>query len=791
MVLTHSSSGERNGMESHKVTVTTPVIGMHCASCSSTITRRLKKLSGVEDVRVNYGTEKATIAYDPAVVSLESMNDEIKKLGYSLSPPQLHDMVSHGISDGKQMSGMDHTAHLGLGQSKEQKLKELEKQKQSIEVLLPISLFLFGLTTWDILSAVITQFPPNPFPMSILNPILFFVSTIILLFPGRIFLEGVKRFIVYRVANMDTLVGIGTLAAYSYSTFTTLFPTLATSLRFPLHSYFDVSIVIIGFILFGKYLEARSKLQTGEAIEKLLGLQAKTALVERDGKEIEIPIEQVVVGDVFRVKPGAKVAVDGVVVSGESSIDESMITGESMPIVKREGDSVIGGTINSHGVLRIKATKVGNETMLSQIISMVESAQGSKAPIEAIADKVSSIFVPIVLVVAVLALVVWIGAGMIGILPFSEGLSKGVVALIGVLVIACPCALGLATPTAIIVGTGKGASKGILIKDASSLEMLHKVRTVLFDKTGTLTQGKPQVTDVLVTGDQSESRVLQVAASLEHNSSHPLGEAIVVHASKRELPHLPVDDFTTIEGKGIQAKIDGKLVLVGNDRFMEEHGITIDRLSSTHELRTQGKTMVFIAQDAKLIGALAIADVVKAESKQAIQSLKRMNIHTAMVTGDHQDVANAIARELGIQTVFAGVLPADKANKVKELQSSKNIVAFVGDGINDAPALAQADVGIAMGTGTDVAIEAADITLLAGDVQKLLSAIKLSRQTFAVIKQNLFWAFAYNVIGIPIAAGLLYPLFGISLNPVFAGAAMALSSVSVVTNSLRLKRIRI
>jgi P-type Cu+ transporter len=559
-----------------------------------------------------------------------------------------------------------------------------------------------------------------------------------------------------------------------------------------MHTYFDVTIVIIGFILLGKYLEARSKLKTGEAIEKLLGLQAKTALVERDGKEIRIPIEQVVKDDVFIVKPGEKVAVDGEITSGQSSIDESMITGESIPVSKTTGDLVIGGTINKQGVLHVKATKVGNETMLSQIIAMVEQAQGSKAPIEAMADKVSGIFVPVVLVLAVLTFLVWAAAGFLGFLPLVDALSLGFVAVIGVLVIACPCALGLATPTAIIVGTGKGASKGILVKDAASLETLHKVTAIVFDKTGTLTKGQPEVTEVVTSLGGSKRELLSIALSLEKNSSHPLADAIVKYAMAQEVETYPVSEFENVEGKGVRAVIQGDNVAIGNTVFMNELGVDMSKLHDEFMAHTkEAKTVMMIASEKRLLGLIAVADVIKEESKEAIRQLHKLNITVAMITGDHQDVADAIAKELSIDTVFAQVLPSEKADKVKQLQSQGKIVAMVGDGVNDAPALAQADVGIAMGTGTDVAIEAADITLLKGDIAKLLSAVKLSKKTFAIIKQNLFWAFAYNVVGIPIAAGILYPLFGITLSPVFAGAAMAMSSVSVVTNSLRLKNARI
>lgn len=801
-----------------------PVTGMDCASCANIITRKLQKLSGVESVHVNVASEKAKVVYDPEKISISSMNKEIEKMGYRLEDAaesvvfeavvhqtgqresrrtesnhsehakhqshittETHRMPDGSVMAGMHHDGMDHSAHLGLGQSKEKKLEELAKQKRLVQFTLPLSLFMFGLTLWDMASATIRTFPPLPLPMDILNTVLFLLATVVIFGAGKIFINAVVRFIQYRSANMDTLVGIGTLSAYIYSSFVTLFPSLADRLNFPEHTYFDVAIVIIGFILLGKYLESRSKLKTGEAIEKLLELQAKTAIVVRDGTEVEIPISDVVVGDIFIVKPGQKVAVDGQIVSGHSSVDESMITGESMPVGKKEGDVIIGGTMNKQGMLRVKATKIGSETMLAQIIRMVEEAQGSKAPIETLADTVSSVFVPLVLVIAVGTFGIWSVAGIFGFLPLSTALSFAFISMVGILVIACPCALGLATPTAIIVGVGQGAKHGILIKDAASLETLHKATAVVFDKTGTLTRGEPEVTDIVTTDDTSKQQVLRIAASVEKHSSHPLADAIVRHAQEEELRLTDTAGFETVEGKGVKGKMDDEVILVGNKALLESHGIKPALEKDFERISQEGKTVVYVVLKDRVIGLIAVADVVKPESKEIIQKLHQMKLHVAMITGDHANVADAVARELGIDIVFSQVLPQDKASKVQELQQKGYVVAMVGDGINDAPALAQADVGVAMGTGTDVAIEAADITLLKGNLVKLLQAITLSKKTFTVIKQNLFWAFAYNVVGIPVAAGVLYPLFGIFLSPVFAGAAMALSSVSVVTNSLRLK----
>ncbi|MEP7166732.1 MAG: heavy metal translocating P-type ATPase [Candidatus Woesebacteria bacterium] len=761
-----------------------PVSGMHCASCANIITRKIKKLSGIKNIQINIGTEKATVTYDPHHVSVVQMNEEIGKLGYSLDQ-EISEIgkSKHVMPDGSVMSGMDHSEHMGIGQSKEKKLQELAHQKRLIQFVLPISLLMFAITFWDIARSLSPLVPENPIPMPIFNLILLVITIPILFGPsGRIFIQGVIRFIKYRVANMDTLVGIGTLSAFFYSAFVTLFPSLAMSLSIPVHTYFDVAIVIIGFILFGKYLETKSKLQTGEAIEKLLGLQAKTAAVIRDGQEIQVPIDQVLVGDVFVVRPGDKVAVDGIIVKGSSTVDESMLTGESIPVEKNIDDEVIGSTINKQGLLHVKATKIGADTVLSQIIAMVERAQGSKAPIEDLADNVSAVFVPIVLLIALAVLIIWMIAG---------NFSMALVSAIGVLVIACPCALGLATPTAIIVATGKGASRGILIKDAGSLEILQKVNTIVFDKTGTLTKGEPRVTDVIPAQGVSEQQILTIASSLEHNSTHPLGQAIILHAQEKSIKTNEVSNFENVEGKGIVGSITGQRSMIGNEKMLQDNYIEIGLHDDFDTLSKSGKTVMYVAQNKDLLGLIAIADVVKPESKQVIQKLHALNIKVAMLTGDHQDVADAIAKQLEIDIVFAQVLPGEKAEKVKQLQQQGRIVAMVGDGINDAPALAVADVGIAMGTGTDVAIEAADITLLKGNLEKLLSAILLSRSTFTIIKQNLFWAFGYNVIGIPVAAGLLYPLFGITLSPVFAGAAMALSSVSVVTNSLRLKRMKL
>jgi Cu2+-exporting ATPase/Cu+-exporting ATPase len=584
---------------------------------------------------------------------------------------------------------------------------------------------------------------------------------------------------------MDTLIGIGTSVAYFYSVIITLFPQITTNLNLPETTFFDITIVVIGFVVFGKFLEARSKLRTGDAIEKLLNLQAKTALVIRGGKEIEISINEVIQGDFIVVKPGAKIPVDGTVTEGSSYVDESMVTGEPMPVQKKVGDSVVAGTINTSGSFIFRATKVGSETLLAQIIKMVEEAQGSRAPIQALADRISAVFVPVVLVIAFTTLGSWLlfGTGSLG---FSQALSFGLVSFVGVLVIACPCALGLATPTAIIVGVGKGAKEGILIKDAATLEKLHKVNTVVVDKTGTITKGKPTLVDIQNLSHLKDEEMISIIASLEKKSEHPIAHAIINYAKEKNLSIPEISNFSIQKGKGIQGVVNNIKYFAGNVQLIKDLGISFDT-KQLDQYTMQGKTPVILATNDSVVGYVMVSDEIKDESKQAINDLHKLGIKVIMLTGDDEKAAQHIASLVGIDEVIAHVMPEDKMNKIKELQSQGNIVAMAGDGVNDAPALAIADVGIAMGTGTDVAIESAGITLLQGDISKLVKAIKLSKMTMRGIKQNLFWAFIFNIIGIPLAAGLFYPIFGWLLNPVFAGLAMAMSSVSVVGNSLRIK----
>ena len=765
--------------------VTVPIKGMHCASCALVIEKTLSKAEGVKEVKVNYGTEKASIEYDKEKVSLTKMSDLLKPYGYEFiesGPPQENVFQTPGIAS---------PAFQKTDPAKQQKLIELEDQKSKVQFALPIAIMVFVLMMWEIAAKNISRVPYFFIPHELYSIILLVISTVVLFWIGRPFLAGIGKFIRYRVANMDTLVGIGTLTAYLYSTFIVLFPQLRIALRFPESNYFDVTIIVIGFVFFGKYLEARSKLKTGEAIEKLINLQAKTALVEREGLEIEVPIEQVLINEIIIVKPGGKIPVDGEIIDGRSSIDESMVTGESIPADKEKGDKVIGGTINKQGRFKFVATKIGSDTLLANIIRMVEEAQGSRAPIQRVADRVSGIFVPVVLGIAAATLVVWLAAGS-QFMSFSYALTYGLLNFVGVLVIACPCALGLATPTAIIVGVGKGAQNGILIKNAESLEKLHKINTIVVDKTGTITKGKPEVTDIILAdpAGNGPNRVLSLIASLEKNSEHPLAVAVVEKANEEKAGFLEVDDFEIIEGKGLKGTIDGVQYHAGNLRLMEELNISYDSELIT-KLSKQGKTPVIFANNKEVIATIAIADTIKDSSIEAVKQLHRLGIKVVMLTGDNINTAKFIAEQVKIDRIFAEVLPQDKANKIKELQSQGFVVAMAGDGINDAPALAQSDVGIAMGTGTDVAIESADIILLAGDISKIPKAVKLSKQTMAVIKQNLFWAFIYNTIGIPLAAGVFFPFFGLLLNPAFAGLAMALSSVSVVTNSLRLRFVRI
>lgn len=758
-------------------TQTYSVKGMHCASCSSVIEKTFKKVEGVHSAEVNYGTEKAKVSFDPSKTNPHDLSKHIEPLGYSLDVPASAEEMG--------MSPDEHAAHLGLNQSKKEKLAEVADMRSKVLSAIPLAIFAALVMGWDIL-AEYSAVPAMSYTLKeFFHHLLPIFATYILFVVGKPYLLGFYRFLRYGKANMDTLIGIGTVAAFLYSFAVSAFEDVLRPFINVEYQYYDVTIVVITFIALGKYLEARSKIKTGDAIEKLLNLQAKTALVIRDGKEVEISVNEVKHGDFIIVKPGAKIPVDGVITEGGSFIDESMVTGEPMPAEKKIGDSVVSGTINTSGSFTFKATKVGSETLLAQIIKMVEDAQGSKAPIQALADKISAVFVPIVLVIAFLALGAWLIVGS-QYLGFSQALSFGLVSFVGILVIACPCALGLATPTAIIVGVGKGAKEGILIKDAATLEKLHKVNTVVVDKTGTITKGKPTLVDIQNLSDLNDNDLVSILASLEKKSEHPIAHAIVSYAQEKNISIADVSNFEGIQGKGLKGTIDATEYFVGNAKLVSDLKVTFDT-ARLNEFTSQGKTPVILATKEKVLGFVMVADEIKAESVEAVKNLHALGIKVVMLTGDDEKAAKYIASLVGIDDVVAHVLPQDKLEKIKELQSQGRVVAMAGDGVNDAPALAQADVGIAMGTGTDVAIESAGITLLGGDISKLVKAIKLSKITMRGIKQNLFWAFIYNIVGIPLAAGIFYPIFGWLLNPVFAGFAMAMSSVSVVGNSLRIK----
>lgn len=755
------------------------VKGMHCASCAGIIERHLKKVEGVEHIEVNYGTETAKISFDATKTSPDHLSEQMNPLGYSLVVPTATSM---------HMSADEHAAHTGLSQSREEKLIELKDMGEKIRIVAPLAVFSIFVMGWEIFAQVGLLGPIPEVWYEFFHHLLPIFATLTLAIVGKPYLLGFYRFLRYGKANMDTLIGIGTLTAFLYSFVLTAFEEPLRAFLNVDQTYYDVTIVVIVFIALGKYLESRSKLRTGEAIEKLLNLQAKTALIMRDGKEVEVAAESVVVGDLVVVKPGGKIPVDGVLTEGVSFVDESMVTGEPLAVEKKIGDSVVSGTLNTKGHFIFRATRVGNETLLANIIKMVGEAQGSKAPIQGLADSISSVFVPAVLVFAVLVFALWMYVG-IPALGFAQALSLGLTSFVGILVIACPCALGLATPIAVIVGVGKGAQEGILIKDASTLQKLQSVDTVVVDKTGTITNGKPEV--VAVMGyEKTEADILHVLASLEHKSEHPLASAILAYAKERSVSLTPTSTFEIIEGKGLTGTLDGQEYFAGNTKLIKDLGIPFDD-SILDEHTSQGRTPVILATRKEVIGLVLIADTVKAEALTAVQKLHKMGIAVVMLTGDNEHTARAIAREVGIDDVVAEVLPHEKLNTIKDLQSKGHIVAMAGDGVNDAPALAQADVGIAMGTGTDVAIETAGITLLGGDIGKLVKAIHLSRLTMNGIKQNLFWAFAYNLVGIPIAAGILFPFYGWLLSPAIAGLAMALSSVSVVLNSLRLKTVKL
>ena len=745
------------------------VSGMHCAACANTIEKSLKRVKGVSSANVNYATEKAYVEAEEGMEG--KLVDAVKNAGYEA---MVHEEEHAGMAMG------EHADH-----ARAMKESEIQRLKNELLLALCLSVPIFILSFPEIFGVRIGD-------MALTNIVIFALATPVQLVAGMRFYRGTMAGLRTLSANMDTLIAMGTSAAYGYSVVATFAPqALGAGLAV---TYYDSAAVIITFILLGKYLEAVAKGKTGEAVKRLVGLQPKTARVVRGVKEVEVRVEDVKVGDVLVIRPGEKIPVDGVVVSGESHVDESMITGESIPVAKRKGDEVIGATMNKLGSFRMRATKVGKDTALAQIIRLVEEAQGSKAPIQRLADVVASYFVPAVILIALLAFGFWylVAPGMFA-LPVQP-LVFALSILVSVLIIACPCALGLATPTATMVGTGKGAENGVLIKGGEALEAAGKITAVVLDKTGTLTKGKPELLDVAVVGSLSGDVLLSFAAAAEIGSEHPLAEAIVRGAEKRGARGWKAEKFKAVPGHGVVAEVNGKRVAVGNSRMMAKEKVGIGKAveGEIALLEAAGKTAVLVSVGGELVGVLGVADALKPDAKEAVSALRKMGLKVMMITGDNERTAKAIARQAGIapEDVLANVLPEEKERKVKELQKKGEFVAMVGDGINDAPALAQADVGIAIGSGTDVALETGSIVLIKNDLRDVVTAIDLSRYTVNKIKQNLFWAFFYNVITIPVAAGVLFPFTGFLLNPMIAGAAMAFSSVSVVSNSLLMRRYR-
>jgi len=747
------------------------ITGMTCANCVATVEKGLKKLDGILDANVNLATEKATVTYVPGQVTRRDMVKQVERIGYGIVEASNKDEME----DAERAARQAEIRH--------------QERRLIVGIIFTLPLFLLSMARdFSLLGAWAHAPWVNVLFWALATPVQFYV--------GWQYYTGGYKALRNGSANMDVLVALGSSVAYIYSIIVTLSKFLAPAAMAMQHVYFETSAAIITLIVIGKLLEARAKGQTSEAIKKLMGLRAKTARIVQDGQEVDVPIDQVEVGDVVIVRPGEKIPVDGVVVEGSSAIDESMITGESLPVDKTAGDKIIGATINKQGLLKFEATAVGRQTALAQIIKLVEQAQGSKAPIQKLADQVAAVFVPAVIVTALITFVIWLIAAP------QVGFVGALIRLVAVLVIACPCAMGLATPTAVMVGTGKGAEKGILFKSSAALETAHKLTAVVLDKTGTITKGEPTVTNVIVgahgRAPLREDDVLRIAASAERGSEHPLGMAIVEAAKARAMALAEPQGFQSIAGQGIRAEVDGQKVLLGNLKLMETTHVVGANGGSplraeADRLQAEAKTAMWVAVNGQAAGLIAVADTIKEGSREAIDEMHRLGLHIAMITGDNQATAEVIAKEAGVDTVFADVLPADKAAHVQKLQEQGYLVGMVGDGINDAPALAQADVGIAIGTGTDVAMETADVTLMRGDLRSVPQALHLSRATIGTIKENLFWAFGYNVLLIPIAAGILYPFSWApemlrQLHPILAAFAMAFSSVSVVGNSLRLRR---
>jgi Cu+-exporting ATPase len=777
--------------------VTLPITGMSCVACAARIERNLRRVAGVEEANVNFANHQATVTFAPTQTSRDALCKVVRDSGYDVYEVLPVKMKSVEVKpqelksqEVRPIEAQSERAEAGLGaegittakgDERDWEQKAREKEVRQLRKRLFVALLL-GVPVSALGMAHLRFAGSDWLQLLLTTPVLFY--------SGNQFFRGAWSAAKHGAADMNTLVALGTGAAYLFSVVATVAPGLVSA-----HAaqgemapvYFEAAAIIIALLLVGRLLEAKATAKTGDAIRGLMGLQARTARVIRAGQERDIPVESVVSGDIVLVRPGEKIPVDGVVQSGESTVDEAMLTGESIPVEKRPGDEVYGATVNRTGAFQLEATKVGSDTALQQIIRLVQSAQGSKAPIQRLADVISGIFVPAVLLIAITAFVAWFSLGA----PDTR-LQQALIAFVSVLIIACPCALGLATPTAIIVGTGRGAASGILIKGGASLETAHKLTTIVLDKTGTITNGKPELTDVVTVGTVDETGLLRLVAAAERSSEHPLGAAIVRAARSRELVLPEATQFRSLTGRGLEARVEGRAVLVGNMRLLQERGIdTSVFLYPMEALAQAGKTPLLVAVDAKAAGILAVADTIKEGATEAVAALHKMGLNVVMITGDNRETATAIARQAKIERIMAEVLPEHKVAEIKRFQAQGQIVAMVGDGINDAPALAQADVGIAIGTGTDIAMEASDITLIRGDLRGVVSAILLSRATIRTIRQNLFFAFIYNIIGIPIAAGVLYPLWHVLLSPMIASAAMAMSSVSVVTNSLRLKNVRV
>jgi Cu+-exporting ATPase len=736
--------------------------GMTCASCANFVERALTRTPGVERAMVNLANEKATVEYRPAQIDRAGLKAAVQQAGYE---------VVETAAAASPLASDDE-----LEARKAQAYAQFKRRFQVAAWLSVLIMPLSMLMLWPALTARV--------PMPVLNYTLLALTLPVVLYSGREFFVSAWNSFRHCTATMDTLIAVGTGTAFLYSLAATLIPHWFEQHGLMPEVYYDTTAIIIALILLGKVMEARAKTQTSAAIKALMGLQAKTARVVRHGQEVDLPIEQVQLDDVVVVRPGEKVATDGVVLEGQSAVDEAMLTGESLPVAKKAGDNVFGATLNKTGSFRFRVSKLGADTMLAQIVKLVSDAQGSRAPIQRLADKISAVFVPVVIIIALLTFGLWFDLA-----PVSLRLPLALVNFVAVLIIACPCALGLATPTAIMVGTGKGAEHGVLIRNAEALEKAYKVNTLLLDKTGTITRGEPAVTDFVVAEGQPVGTLLPLVAAVERQSEHPLAEAVVRYAEAQQTPLLSATNFQAVEGKGAQATVNGQAVLIGNARLLEEAGVSLPpSLQQPAEvLLAQAKTVLYVAVAGQAVGIIGVADTVRNTSAAAIRRLQGMGIEVVMMTGDNPQTAAQVAGQVGITRFFAEVLPSGKAGKVQELQAEGRVVAMVGEGINDAPALAQADIGLAMGGGTDVAMEAAGITLMRSDLHGVVTAIELSRQTMRTIKQNLFWAFFYNLLGIPVAAGVLYPFTGWLLSPMLAAAAMALSSVSVLTNSLRLR----